>query len=187
MAHASVVLAIAVALLLAAALGWVARRLGLPAVIGYLAAGLAISPFTPGYVADRGQIQLLADIGVVLLLFEVGIEVDVVRLQREHGRLLWAAPVQLVVTALVAGLALATTGLSPLGSALIGLAVAMSSSVVIVNIAHSRRRTTDPATEATPLDGGRPGEPASGAQYMNTVSDGNAKSKAPGGRIAFGA
>ncbi len=151
MEHAPVVLDIAVALLLAAALGWVARRVGLPAVIGYLAAGLAISPFTPGYVADRGQIQLLADIGVVLLLFEVGIEVDVVRLHREHGRLLWAAPLQLAITAVVSGLALSAAGLSPLGAALIGLAVAMSSSVVIVNITRSRRRTTDPATEAAML------------------------------------
>ena len=147
MEHAPVVLDIAVALLLAAAFGWVARRLGLPAVVGYLAAGLAISPFTPGYVADRNQIQLLADIGVVLLLFEVGIEVDVRRLGREQGGLLWAAPLQLVVTAAVSGLILAATGMTPLGAALTGLAVAMSSSVVIVNITRSRRRTTDPATD----------------------------------------
>lgn len=49
--------------------------MGLPAVVGYLLLGLAVSPFTPGYVADRHQIELLADVGVVLLLFEVGIEV----------------------------------------------------------------------------------------------------------------
>ena len=65
-------------------LGWVARRLGLPAVVGYLLLGVAVSPFTPGYVADREQIQLLADVGVVLLLFEVGIEVDLARIRREQ-------------------------------------------------------------------------------------------------------
>jgi CPA2 family monovalent cation:H+ antiporter-2 len=147
MDHAPVVLDIAVALLLAAMLGWVARRVGLPAVVGYLVAGLAISPFTPGYVADRDQIQLLADIGVVLLLFEVGIEVDVRRLSREQGGLLWAAPAQLVVTAVISGLILAAVGFEPLGAAHAGLAVAMSSSVVIVNITRSRRRTTDARTE----------------------------------------
>ena len=78
---APLVLDIGLVLLLAAGFGWAARRLGLPAVVGYLAAGLAVSPFTPGYVADREQIQLLADIGVVLLLFEVGIEVDLGRLR----------------------------------------------------------------------------------------------------------
>jgi monovalent cation:H+ antiporter-2, CPA2 family len=147
MDHAPVVLDIAVALLLAAVLGWVARRVGLPAVVGYLVAGLAISPFTPGYVADREQIQLLADIGVVLLLFEVGIEVDVRRLSREQGGLLWAAPAQLVITATISAAILLAAGFEPLGAALTGLAVAMSSSVVIVNITRSRRRTTDARTE----------------------------------------
>ena len=74
-----------VLLLLAALAGWLARRLRLPAIVGYLAVGLLVSPFTPGYVADHDQLQLLADVGVVLLLFEVGIEVDVDRLRREHG------------------------------------------------------------------------------------------------------
>ena len=75
----------ALLLLVAALAGWLARRLGLPAIVGYLAVGLLVSPFTPGYVADHEQLQLLADVGVVLLLFEVGIEVDVARLRREHG------------------------------------------------------------------------------------------------------
>lgn len=147
MEHAPVVLDIAVALLLAAAFGWAARRVGLPAVVGYLLAGLAVSPFTPGYVANREQIQLLADIGVVLLLFEVGIEVDVRRLHRDHGGLLWAAPTQLVVSAVLSGLLLSAAGMAPFGAALVGLTVAMSSSVVVVNITRSRRRTTDTATE----------------------------------------
>ncbi|TMD43565.1 MAG: hypothetical protein E6I88_01300 [Chloroflexi bacterium] len=74
-------------LLLAAVLGWLARRAGLPAVIGYLATGLIVSPFTPGYVADRQQLQLFADLGVILLLFEVGIELDPLKLGRNRGRL----------------------------------------------------------------------------------------------------
>ena len=136
-----------VVLLLAAMAGWVARRIRLPAVVGYLAAGLAISPFTPGYVADRGQLQLLADVGVVLLLFEVGIEVDLVRLRREHSGLLWAAPLQAIVTTVIAAAAALAAGMQPFAAALIGLGIALSSSVVIVNITRSRRRTTNRATE----------------------------------------
>jgi CPA2 family monovalent cation:H+ antiporter-2 len=134
-------------LLLAAAAGWLARRLGLPAVAGYLAVGLLVSPFSPGYVADRNQLQILADVGVVLLLFEVGIEIDPIRLGRERRRLLASAPVQTLATATIAGLACWVAGLDPRGAVLVGLAVALSSSVVIVNITRSRRRTTDPATE----------------------------------------
>ena len=136
-----------VLLLVAALAGWLARRLRLPAIVGYLAVGVLVSPFTPGYVADHEKLQLLADVGVVLLLFEVGIEVDVARLRREHGQLLWAAPLQTVITAVIATAAATLAGLPPFGAGAVGLGVAMSSSVVIVNITRSRRRTTTPDTE----------------------------------------
>lgn len=138
--------------LLAAALGgWIARRLGLPAIVGYLAVGLGFSPFTPGYVADRHQLELLADVGVVLLLFEVGIEVDLARLRRDHGPLLWVAPAQALLSTLIAGGCFLLLGLEPLTAAIVGLCVALSSSVVIVNITRSRRRTTDRETEVALL------------------------------------
>lgn len=81
------------AILLAASLaGSLVRRFGLPAVLGYLIVGLAVGPFTPGYVADPTLVQLLADIGVALLLFEVGIEIDLRALTRDPRGLLIAAP-----------------------------------------------------------------------------------------------
>lgn len=142
---------IGLVLLLAAGAGWLARALTLPAVVGYLAVGLAISPFTPGYVADRHQLAFLADVGVVLLLFEVGIEIDLGRLRREHGSITWAAPLQVVLTGGIAYGALVLAGVPATGAALVALGVALSSSVVIVNITRSRRRTTDRATEQAML------------------------------------
>jgi K+:H+ antiporter len=141
------ILEIGVLLLAASVAGWIARRLTMPAVIGYLVLGVVVSPFTPGYVADREQLQLLADLGVVLLLFEVGIEVDLLRIRSEQRGLILVAPAQTVVTTAVAGVVLALLGLAPIPAALLGLSVALSSSVVIVNITRSRRRTTDRATE----------------------------------------
>lgn len=134
-------------LLAAAIAGWVARRLGLPAVIGYLAVGLLVSPFTPGYVAERQQLLLFADVGVVLLLFEVGIELDPLELGRERGRLFWLAPLQTVLTGVLAAAAGFLAGLPAAGAVLLGLSIALSSSVVVVNITRSRRRTTDAATD----------------------------------------
>jgi CPA2 family monovalent cation:H+ antiporter-2 len=134
-------------LLAAVAAGWLARRLHLPAIVGYLAVGLGFSPFTPGYVADHGQLELLADVGVVLLLFEIGIEVDLTRLRRDHGSLLWVVPAQVLISTFVAGVAFVVAGLEPIAGAVVGLCVALSSSVVIVNITLSRRRTTDRPTE----------------------------------------
>jgi CPA2 family monovalent cation:H+ antiporter-2 len=148
---APAILEIGIVLLVAAGAGWLARATGLPAVVGYLAVGLVVSPFTPGYVANREQIQLLADFGVVLLLFEVGIEVDLLRLRREQVGLLWAAPLQVVLTTALAGGAAFAAGLEWFGAAIVGLSVALSSGVVIVNITRSRRRTTDPVTDRTLL------------------------------------
>src|SRR5205807_5041764 len=119
----------------------------LPAVIGYLVVGLIVSPFTPGYVVDRRQLQVLADVGVVVLLFEVGIEIDPVRLIRNRSAVLWTAPVQVLVTTLIVGAATFALGVGWRGAVLIGLSVALSSSVVVVNITRSRRRTTNRATE----------------------------------------
>lgn len=148
---APLILDIGLVLLAAAGGGWLARRIGLPAVVGYLAVGLFVSPFTPGYVADRAQIHLLADVGVALLLFEVGIEIDIDRLRREQRALLAVAPVQVVVTLAASVGALMLAGLSPAAAALIGLGIASSSSVVIVNITRSKRRTTDRPTERAML------------------------------------
>ena len=61
MPTAAPVLEIGVVLLAAALAGAISRRLSLPAVLGYLVVGLLVGPFTPGYVADREQIQILAD------------------------------------------------------------------------------------------------------------------------------
>jgi CPA2 family monovalent cation:H+ antiporter-2 len=148
---APLILDLGLVLLAAATGGWLARRVGLPAVVGYLAVGLVISPFTPGYVADRDQVHLLADVGVALLLFEVGIEIDIDRLRTEHRALLLVTPVQVAITLAVSIAALMWMGLSAAAAGLIGLGIASSSSVVIVNITRSKRRTTDPPTERAML------------------------------------
>jgi monovalent cation:H+ antiporter-2, CPA2 family len=128
-ATATPILELGAVLLAAAGAGWLARRASLPAVVGYLVVGLLISPFTPGVVADRAQLQLFADVGVVLLLFEVGIEVDIEQLHREQRSLIWSAPLQVVITTAVAGIVGLVAGLPPFAAALLGLGVALSSSV----------------------------------------------------------
>src|SRR3989442_14991444 len=142
---------IGIGLLAAGRAGVASRRLGLPAVLGYLVVGLVVGPFTPGYVVDRHQIQVLADVGVVLLLFEVGIELDLRALAREPRGILVAVPLQVALITLVGAAAFVALGSSVLGAVTLGFAVALSSSVVVVNISRSRKRTTDPATDPAPL------------------------------------
>lgn len=138
---------IGIVLLLAAGAGWAARHVGIPSVVGYLAVGLLISPFTPGYVADRAELHVLADVGVVLLLFEVGIELDLLRLRREQGALAWVAPAQTLITTLAGTAVAVALGIPLIGAGIVGVAIALSSGVVVVNITRSRRRTTDRPTE----------------------------------------
>ena len=144
---APLVLNIGVVLGAAATMGFAARKLGLPSVIGYLATGLLVSPFTPGFVADNNQLALLADIGIVLLLFEVGIELDLRKIGREQRALLWNVPMQMGFGVLVGTPIFLWLGVPIFGALLLSLSVAMSSSVVIVNITRSPRRRTDTSTE----------------------------------------
>ena len=144
---APLVLNVGVVLTAAATMGFAARKLGLPSVIGYLVTGLIVSPFTPGFVAENNQLALLADIGVVLLLFEVGIELDLKRISREYRALLWGVPTQMVIGMVVGTPIFLWLGIPIYGALLLSLSIAMSSSVVIVNITRSPRRATDTQTE----------------------------------------
>jgi len=144
---APLVLDVGVVLLAAATMGFAARKVGLPSVVGYLLTGLLVSPFTPGYVADYDQLALLADIGVVLLLFEVGIEIDLRRISREQKALIWGVPAQVAIGMAIGTPVFLFLDISLLGALLLSLSIAMSSSVVIVNITRSRRRKTDTDTE----------------------------------------
>jgi CPA2 family monovalent cation:H+ antiporter-2 len=144
---APLVLDVGIVLLGAATMGFAARKAGLPAVVGYLLTGLFVSPFTPGYVADYDQLALLADIGVVLLLFEVGIEIDLRRIRREQKALIWGVPAQVAIGMAIGTPVFLFLDISLLGALLLSLSIAMSSSVVIVNITRSRRRKTDTDTE----------------------------------------
>src|SRR5690606_27474399 len=74
MHHASPLIAVLVGGLgLAFLFGTIANRFKLPPLLGYLLAGVAVGPFTPGFIADPGLIQQLADIGIILLMFGVGL------------------------------------------------------------------------------------------------------------------
>lgn len=145
--NAPLIFDLALVLLLAVLMGFVSRRIGLPAIIGYLFAGLIVSPFTPGYVASSEQLSLLADIGVAILLFEVGIEIEFRKISKQQKQITWAAPLQVLIGLAGSLIIYQFTDISFSGSMLIAIAVALSSSVVIVNITRSKKRTTNKETE----------------------------------------
>jgi CPA2 family monovalent cation:H+ antiporter-2 len=82
---------VSIALGIAFAGGWAATRLRLSSIVGYIVAGIVISPFTPGFVGDVDRLRLIADIGIVLLLFGIGVQFSLGDLARPGARLI-AAP-----------------------------------------------------------------------------------------------
>jgi CPA2 family monovalent cation:H+ antiporter-2 len=122
------------ALLAALVLGAVALRLRLPPIIGYIIAGLVVGPFTPGFVADREQVLQLADIGVALLMFSIGLQFRIRELLSVGRLVLIGVPAQVAITMLFGvGIGL-LVGWSPLESAFVGAAVAICSTVVLAKV-----------------------------------------------------
>jgi len=112
--------------------GVIASRLGLSPIVGYLLAGIAAGPFTPGYVADSGLAQQLAEIGVILLMFGVGMHFSIPELLAVKRIALPGAIVQmLVATALGAAVALAW-GWTPSCAIVFGIALSVASTVVLL-------------------------------------------------------
>ena len=129
---------IATALGLALVLGFVAVRLKLPALVGYLVAGMLIGPATPGFVADVGLAGQLAEIGVMLLMFGVGLHFSVDDLLAVRRIAIPGAIGRIVIgTALGIGAAM-LWGWSLGAGIVFGLALSVASTVVLLRALESR-------------------------------------------------
>ncbi|RZI71696.1 MAG: Kef family K(+) transporter [Variovorax sp.] len=133
----SLINTIAAGLGLALLLGFIAVRVRLPALVGYLLAGVIIGPFTPGFVADAAIAAQLAEIGVMLLMFGVGLHFSLDDLLAVRKIALPGALVQIAVATLL-GAGLATWWGWSLGGALVfGLALSVASTVVLLRALES--------------------------------------------------
>jgi len=134
----SLITTIAAALGLALVFGFIAARLKLPALVGYLAAGILIGPGTPGFVADVDIASQLAEIGVMLLMFGVGLHFSLDDLMAVRKIAVPGAVVQMVVATALGG-ALAHWWGWNLGAALVfGLALSVASTVVLLKALESK-------------------------------------------------
>jgi monovalent cation:H+ antiporter-2, CPA2 family len=123
---------------LALVLGFVAARLKLPALVGYLLAGVVIGPATPGFVADTQIASQLAEVGVMLLMFGVGLHFSIGDLMAVRKIALPGAVVQMVVaTALGAGVA-TLWGWSLGGALVFGISLSVASTVVLLKALEGR-------------------------------------------------
>ncbi len=126
-------------LVLAFVLAMIATRLRVSPLLGYLLAGVVVGPFTPGYVADQRLANELAEIGVILLMFGVGLHFSLRDLMAVKRIAVPGALVQIgVATALGAGLAWLLDW-SLAGGLVFGLALSVASTVVLLKALQARK------------------------------------------------
>ncbi|WP_295364128.1 YbaL family putative K(+) efflux transporter [Arenimonas sp.] len=130
---------LSVGLVLAFVLGTLAQRLRLSPIVGYLVAGILVGPFTPGFVADMELAMELSEIGVILLMFGVGLHFSVEDLLDVKSIAIPGAIVQITV-ATVLGWGLAWfLGWPTMQGIVFGLALSVASTVVLLRAMEDRR------------------------------------------------
>lgn len=120
------------------------RRFGLSAVLGYLAAGVVIGPSALAVIKDPDTIRSTAEIGVVLLLFLVGLELQPERLYSMRKDILGAGFAQMLLSAAVIGAVAWKLGLSPAGALAVGLALALSATSIALQLLEERGDGAEP-------------------------------------------
>lgn len=123
---------IAVALVAAYIGGNIARFLRLPAIVGYMLAGIVIGPFTPGYVGDIKTISQLAELGVIFLMFGVGLHFSIEDLWKVRNIAIPGAIGQMLITTVLGYLFATYLGWTRSASLILGLAISIASTVVLL-------------------------------------------------------
>ncbi|CAN7486136.1 Kef family K(+) transporter [Bosea sp. LjRoot90] len=139
MHHGPLIAIIVMGLGLAFVFGALAHKLRVSPLVGYLLAGVAVGPFTPGFVADQGLANDLAEIGVILLMFGVGLHFSLKDLLSVRAIAVPGALVQIAVATLL-GLGLALLlGWTVIAGLVFGLALSVASTVVLLRTLQERR------------------------------------------------
>jgi glutathione-regulated potassium-efflux system protein KefB len=126
------------------------KRTGLGSVLGYLVAGVAIGPSALRFVSEVDSVMRFAELGVVLLLFIIGLELQPSRLWQMRGHVFGLGGAQVGASAvLLAAVALAF-GLSPVAALVTGFALSLSSTALAVQVLAERNQlTTQPGRMST--------------------------------------
>lgn len=120
-------------------LGFLAHRLKVSPIVGYLLAGVAVGPFTPGFVADRAIAEQFAEIGVILLLFGIGLRFHLREMIAMWRVVVPGALLQSTLSTLALALLLRSLGWSWAAGLVLGMAISVASTVVMALVLAERR------------------------------------------------
>ena len=132
--HLDLILTLTGGLTAALVLGYIMHRLGLSPIVGYLLAGVAVGPSTPGFVANRELADQLAEIGVILLMFGVGLHFHLKDLLAVKRIAIPGALVQSLVATTLGALAALAFGWGAAAGLVFGLAISVASTVVLTRV-----------------------------------------------------
>ena len=118
----------------ALAFGYVTQRLGLSPIVGYLLAGIAVGPATPGFVADRAMAEQLAELGIILLMFGVGLQFHFEELLAVRRIAIPGAVVQSLAATVLGAVVIHWLGWGWTAGVVYGLAISVASTVVLVRV-----------------------------------------------------
>lgn len=113
-------------------LGFICLRIGMPAILGYLLAGILVGPYTPGFVADVSLAKQLAEVGIILLMFGVGLHFSFGDLLKVQKIAIPGALFQMASATLLGYIIYTLSGKSPLESFLYGFSLSVASTVVLL-------------------------------------------------------
>ena len=118
--------------------GYLAHRLKLSPIVGYLLAGIVVGPFTPGFVADRAIAEQFAEIGVILLLFGIGLRFHLRELIAVWRVAVPGALIQSTLSTVALALLLRLLGWSWTSGIILGMAISVASTVVMALVLAER-------------------------------------------------
>jgi CPA2 family monovalent cation:H+ antiporter-2 len=128
------------ALAVALVMGWITQRLGLSTLVGYILAGIVVGPHTPGFVADTRMAAQMAEIGVILLMFGVGLHFHPKELLRVWRIAVPGAVGQSAVAGIAGWAAARYIGWSHTAGIVFGMALAVASTVVLIRMLQQEDR-----------------------------------------------
>ena len=143
MHNIDLILTLAAGLIGALALGYLSHRVGLSPIVGYLLAGILVGPHTPGFVADKGLADQLAEVGVILLMFGVGLHFHLKDLIAVRRVAMAGAVCQSAIATLLGAVAAHAWGWDWRAGIVFGLALSVASTVVLTRVLADNGRVAE--------------------------------------------
>ena len=120
------------------------NRIHIPSIVGFLVAGMVIGPYGFQLISDADNIAVMAEVGVILLLFTIGLEVSLERLMKMKKFLLIAGGLQVILTTMGASIIFYLFGIPINKSVYLGLLVSLSSTAIVLKLFSDRNELETP-------------------------------------------